>query len=152
MAWINPEQSSDSFGIITKSYGWPEQQRRGTEFMLGHDDTLSAYFWDEATQYFSGVVASKTIPRNEWTFVALQHDGTLPSHQMRAFINGVVCSMNFGYETVSSIPSVRNVAQPVRIGCMRPGVHHFKGMIDEVMIFDRVLSASEVEQIYNLQK
>jgi len=152
IAWINPQSSSEGFGIITKSYGNPEQQRRGIEFMMGNDDTLSAYFWDAATQYFSGVVANKAIPRNEWTFVALQHDSTLPSHQMRAFINGVVCPMNFGYETVSSIPAIRNVAEPVRIGCMRPGVHHFKGLIDEVMIFDRVLPASEVQQIYNLQK
>lgn len=151
-AWIRPERTHDSFGIITKSQGYPEQNRRGIEFMLGHDDTLSAYFWDESTRYFSGVVKNKTIQRQEWTHVVLLHDGTLPEHQMRAFINGVPCEMNYGYETVSSIPVVRNVAEPFRIGCMRPGVHHFKGRMDTVMIFNRTLSPDEVKTLYDGQK
>jgi hypothetical protein len=148
-AWIWPERTPDSFGIITKRQGSPEQDRRGIEFMLGHDDTLSAYFWDDSTRYFSGVVKNKTIRRQEWTHVVLLHDSTLPEHQMRAFINGVPCEMNYGYETISSIPVVRNVAEPVRIGCMRPGVHHFKGRIDEAMVFNRALSKDEVKMLYD---
>jgi hypothetical protein len=151
-AWIRPERTQDSFGIITKSYGYPEQHRRGIEFMLGHDDTLSAYFWDESTRYFSGVVKDRTLPRQEWTHVVLLHDSALPEHQMRAFINGVPCPMNYGYETVSSIPVVRHVAEPLRIGCMRPGTHHFKGRMDGVMIFNRTLSAEEVNALYEAQR
>lgn len=151
-AWIWPERTQDSFGIITKSHGGPEQQRRGIEFVLGHDDTLSAYFWNESTRFFTGVVKDKTIPRQEWVHVALLHDSALPQHQMLAFVNGVPCAMNYGYETISSIPVVRNVAEPVRIGCMRPGVHHFKGRIDEVMIFNRQLSADEIARLYECMR
>ncbi|MFZ4396693.1 MAG: LamG domain-containing protein [Kiritimatiellia bacterium] len=151
-AWIWPERTQDSFGIITKSHGYPEQARRGIEFMIGHDDTLSAYFWDASTRYFSGVVKNQTIRRQEWTHVVLQHDSTLPQHQMRFFINGVACEAGFGYEVVSSIPVLRNVDEPVRIGCMRPGVHHFKGRIDHVMIFNRTLSKDEVQTLYDAQK
>jgi len=151
-AWIRPERTQDSFGIITKGHGYPEQHRRGIEFMLGHDDTLSAYFWDESTRYFSGVVKERTVPRQEWTHVVLLHDSTLPEHQMRAFINGVPCPMNYGYETVSSIPVVRNVAEPLRIGCMRAGVSQFKGRMDEVMIFNRALSAEEVKLLHGARR
>jgi hypothetical protein len=151
-AWIWPERTADGFGIITKSHGYPEQDKRAIEFCLGNDDTLSAYFWDESTRYFSGVVKNKTIRRQEWTHVVLMHDSSLPEHQMRAFINGVPCEMSYEYETVSSIPVVRNVAVPVRIGCMRPGVHHFKGRIDEVMIFNRVLSEEEVKSLCGVRR
>jgi hypothetical protein len=147
-AWIWPERTKDSFGIVTKSHGAPEQDRRGIEFDLGHDDTLSAYFWDDSSRYFSGVVKNRTIPRQEWSHVVLVHDSALPEHQMRAFINGVPCEMNYGYETVSSIPVVRNVAEPLRIGCMRPGVHQFKGRIDEIMIFNRCLSEDDIARLY----
>ena len=151
-AWIWPERTKDSFGIITKSQGSPEQDRRGIEFMLGHDDTLSAYFWDESTRFFSGVVKNRTIARQEWTHVVLQHDSSLPQHQMRFYINGVACEAGFGYESISSIPVVRNVAEPVRVGCMRPGVHHFKGRMDDVMIFNRALSSDEIQALCGTRK
>jgi hypothetical protein len=147
-AWIWPERTKDGFGIVTKSHGVPEQERRSIEFCLGQDDTLSAYFWDDSTRYFSGVVKNRTIPRQEWSHVVLLHDSALPEHQMRAFINGVPCEMNYGYETVSSIPVVRTVAEPLRIGCMRPGVHQFKGRIDEVMVFNRRLSEDDIARLY----
>jgi hypothetical protein len=71
---------------------------------------------------------------------------------MRFFINGVACEAGFGYEAVSSIPVLRNVDEPVRIGCMRPGMHQFKGRIDDVMIFSRTLSADEIQALYGIQK
>ena len=151
-AWIWPERTQDGFGIITKSQGAPQQARRGIEFCLGNDDTLGAYFWDASTRYFSGVVKSPLIRRQEWTHVVLQHDSTLPNHQMRFFINGVAYEAGFGYENVSSIPVLRNVDEPVRIGCMRPGVHQFKGRMDHVMIFNRTLTAEEVRAVYDAQK
>lgn len=148
-AWIWPERTKDSFGIITKTQAYPTQERRAIEFLLGHDDTLSAYFWDESTRYFSGVVKNNNIRRQEWSHVVLIHDPSLPEHQMRAYINGVSCEMTYGYETVASIPVVRNVSEPVRIGCMRPGVHPFKGRMDEVMIFNRALTDEEVKTVYD---
>jgi hypothetical protein len=60
--------------------------------------------------------------------------------------------MGFGYEAIPSIPVVRNVAEPVRIGCMRPGKEHFKGRMDDVMIFSRTLSADEIQTLYGIQK
>jgi hypothetical protein len=151
-AWIWTERTQDGFGIITKSQGAPEQARRGIEFCLGNDDNLGAYFWDASTRFFSGGVKNPTIRRQEWTHVVLQHDSTLPQHQMRFFINGVACEAGFGYEAVSSIPVLRNVDEPVRIGCMRPGIHQFKGRIDDVMIFSRTLSADEIQTLYGIQK
>ena len=151
-AWIWTERTQDGFGIITKSQGAPEQARRGIEFCLGNDDILSAYFWDASTRFFSGGVKNPTIRRQEWTHVVLQHDSTLPQHQMRFFINGVACEAGFGYEAVSSIPVLRNVDEPVRIGCMRPGKEHFKGRMDDVMIFSRTLSADEIQTLYGIQK
>jgi hypothetical protein len=151
-AWICQEQTQTHFGIITKSQGHPEQDRRGIEFMLNMGGGLCAYFWDASTRFFSGGVKNKIIRQQEWTHVVLQHDSALPDHQMRMFINGVPCEMGFGYEAIPSIPVVRNVAEPVRIGCMRPGKEHFKGRMDDVMIFSRTLSADEIQTLYGIQK
>ena len=151
-AWIWPEGRQEAFAIISKSHGAPAQNWRSVELLLTDEDFLNGYFWSDSTEFIAGFAKGRKIRRREWTHVVLMHDSSLPQHQMRAFVNGAACPMDFGYKTVSSIPMVRNVAEPVRIGCMRPGNHQFKGRIDEVMIFNRVLSEDEVKALYELHK
>jgi len=151
-AWIWPEGNQEAFAIISKSHGAPAQNWRSVELFLTDEDFLNGYFWSDSTEFIAGFAKGRKIRRMEWTHVVLMHDSSLPQHQMRAFINGAPCALDFGYKTVSSIPVVRNVTEPVRIGCMRPGDHQFKGRIDEVMIFNRVLSEDEVKALYELHK
>lgn len=142
-AWIRPDPAGGSFSLICKSYG-SDNGRRGIEFQLGHDATLSGYFWSRAGSYFSGVVQAPLMRYGVWSHVAMVHDPGLPVHQMRFYIDGEERTAAFGYETTASVPVVATVSAPFRIGCMRPGNEHFKGVMDEVMIFNRVLTADEI--------
>ncbi len=146
--WIRPEASADSFGVVTKSHGYPNQSQRGVEFMIGHNDTLSAYFWTGSGHYMSGTIRSPLLPRHQWSHIVLQHDASRP-RQMRFFIDGIEQQVHFGYETINSVPAIRMVPEPLRIGCMRPGVHQYKGLIDDVMIFDRAVSEGDIIRLAN---
>jgi hypothetical protein len=141
-AWIKSD-CPGPYSLITKSFA-PDRNARGFEFQLSHLSQLGGYFWKGEGQFFSGVVTDALIQHRLWTHVAIAHDPALPAHQMRFYINGKEQAANYGYETTASIPVLANVAAPLRIGCVRPGAESYKGSMDEVMIFNRALTADEV--------
>ena len=100
-------------------------------------DGWTAYIADGATT--AGVTfGSETL--NQWVLLTAIVDRS--SNQFRAYGNGVLVATtslgNFG--SVSS-------SQPARIGAS-PNGNPFKGIIDDVRIYNRALSASEVESLY----
>ena len=86
-------------------------------------------------------VMSSRITSNEWIFVAGTYDGQI----LRLYTNGVLAA-----QTNTSIPIETNDL-PVGIGRdLETGTDWFKGCIDEVRIYNRALSETEVQQLYQL--
>jgi Concanavalin A-like lectin/glucanases superfamily len=84
-----------------------------------------------------GVVAVADLPLNVWTHLAATFDGTI----FRFYVNGVQVAADMG--TLGPVN-----AAPLEIGGSG-GCSTFGGLIDEVSIYDRALSASEVQGIFN---
>lgn len=80
-----------------------------------------------------------TIPVNNWSFVAFTYDGAT----MRTYINGVVSPTTYARTGV-----VRNTTADVLIGCDRDFGEKFAGGMDEVRIYNRALSAAEINAHY----
>lgn len=85
-----------------------------------------------------------TVPAGEWTHVAWQYDG----NTKRVFVNGVETSAQSGNNQ-------SNPGLPVIVGghgrdAANPAGQSFHGLLDEVRIYDEVLSASEISEISNL--
>jgi plastocyanin len=84
------------------------------------------------------------LPLNTWSHVAMTFDGST----LRAFINGVLTRQVTGL--AGTPPSTNG---PFRIGARNPNLGFqtdpFNGSIDEVEVFDRALSASEIQAINN---
>jgi hypothetical protein len=87
----------------------------------------------------SYVAAPGSIPLNTWTYLAMTYDGTI----MRLYINGTQVSTKM----VSG--GVQDNSKPLRIGGNVPYGQYFKGLIDEVRVYKRTLSASEVRADMN---
>jgi len=150
-AWICTERKSGGGSIVSKTFGNPQQSRRGFEFYVSGVELVS-YFWDNSTRYFRGLAKFPCESMSHWHHVVLQHDASLHDHQMRMFLDGTETELRFNYETTSSIPEIRKVAETLKIGCFRPGTAHFKGRLDEILIFNRVLTAEEIKRLYESQK
>jgi hypothetical protein len=150
-AWIMAMRSETAGGILVKSYGNPEQARRGMEFYVS-GNTLVSYFWDDATRYFRGIAKLPASPEPCWRHVVLQHDSSMKDHQMRMYVDGKPAALALNYETVQSIPKIRAVPDTLKIGCFRTGYQHFHGKIDELLIYTRVLTAQEIGRLYREQK
>jgi len=96
--------------------------------------------------YSSGqrrILSAGTVPTGTWTHVAL----TRSSGQLRAYINGVQDSVS-GFDgatySFSNCPLLIGVDSDS--GCTGSLNGYFKGTIDEVRIFNRALSATEIQQ------
>ncbi|TGN99988.1 hypothetical protein PN36_26665 [Candidatus Thiomargarita nelsonii] len=81
----------------------------------------------------------------EWTFVAVTID--LPAQQVKLYIDGV-------FAKATSIPSFSNISnsEPLIIGGYELGPstdRNFNGILDEIEFFNRVITQSEIQDIYN---
>lgn len=127
-AWINPDvlstqtylskygdNSQETFAFILKSSG-------RIEFTITTNGSTDQYF-----------ESSFTIAAGEWSHVALTFDGTI----MKAYINGTAA----GTKNVSG--TMFDSTAPIEIGA-RDNNYFFNGSIDEVRIWTRTLTATEI--------
>ncbi|MBI2441816.1 MAG: LamG domain-containing protein [Lentisphaerae bacterium] len=83
------------------------------------------------------------LPLNTWVHVAGTYDGD----KMQLYVNGALDST-----TANTSGSIIECATSVFIGRRSYEPVFFNGVLDEIMIFNRGLSAGEVKQIYDAHK
>jgi hypothetical protein len=144
-AWINPASAGNSQGLVfvmlkgdnccgnTQSYGFgwgTEAMLQSIIFRLGNSTT-------------NAELRSDPIPLNQFTHVAGTYDGTT----MRLYINGVLNGSGtpgLGPLQITNLPLI--IGSSLRNGTTQ---NFFQGLVDEVEIFNRVLSADEILAIFN---
>ena len=133
-AWINPRSNGGWQMIVNKPY------------TNGH--SFPYFDWSMHRQTSSGRlvlflgcdagqrVSNATTPNNTWTHVAVSYDGSAIRH----YING-----NLDRTTPISCKVTNTNSRPIRIGSNGAGGEVMNGAIDDVRIYDRVLSATEIQ-------
>jgi len=79
-------------------------------------------------------IADDAVPVDRWTNVALTYDGS----RQRLYIDGRTVANH------SATGRIQTPGNPLWIGGNRPYGEHFDGLIDEVRIYDRALSARAI--------
>ncbi len=137
-AWINPvaPQGTDYSPIVKKT---------GPGLVLGYALEFhgpGVMFWVYVNGAWRASALSGAVPTGQWTHVAGVYDG----QAVRLYVNGA--ALGGGTAVAGSITAATN---PLNIGRdpSNPTVRFYHGLIDEVEIFDRALSAAEVAAIYN---
>jgi hypothetical protein len=142
LLWAKPNDLSGTKNntILTRNFGGGEQY--GMRF---YGTTMYAQISDTDLTFYRKDFAS--FSENEWYHLALTY--SKQSSEGRIYING---------NTAAKGPLVAQPRQPIsgdlNIGRDNRGSaqSHFNGMLDEIMIFDRALSVSEIKMIYDSQK
>jgi len=153
MLWVNISNEHNG-SFVSKTYGYPGQERAIEFYISETSKSIVAYFWNSSSQFFRGTTNSIEHLMNKWIHIVLQHDSSLIEHQMRIYINGEEQELTFNYETISSIPEIKNTTETMKIGCFRPEdgeppvIAFFKGMMDEIRIYNSVLSPNDIFKIY----
>jgi hypothetical protein len=82
---------------------------------------------------------STSLPTNVWTHLAATYDGS----RLRLFVNGVAV------DNTPSSSLITMSSGPLRIGGNSIRGEYFRGLIDEVRIYNRPLSATEIKADMN---
>lgn len=91
---------------------------------------------------YNDLISEENILSNNWYFIAGTYDGA----SLKIYINGILDNSL----TLFSTPYQSD--QPLIIGWKYNGIteDHFSGLIDELRIYNRALSESEIQELYLL--
>ena len=141
-AWISGVSASGDKGtILTK--GQPRLRVRDDD---GDDITL------EFLHIFSGNNGvwrppTTALLENKLNHVAVTYDNTDTANDPKIYINGVEQSLD--YESTPTGSAVTDAGSDFRIGSLNSTTDPFDGFIDEVAVFDKILTEAEVQEIFN---
>jgi hypothetical protein len=145
MAWINPESGGSSCNLSGRVVG-----------KIG-DDEPEGYYFGIGNQYIcaairrSGEVSStadgSTVPLNEWSHIAVVFDR---DGNMTRYLNGVQTGTQDNISAqAGSVDHPLNFCIGGRDGGAGCIERMFDGRIDEVRVYERVLTVGEIKQVYN---
>jgi hypothetical protein len=133
-AWIQPTANQSGWRTIlqreTDAYALNASNSNGPLRPSG-GGTLGGAF-----QWVSGPTAS---PVNAWTHVAMTYDGST----LRLYVNGTLVS------STAASGAIQTSSSPLWIGGNNPYGEYFQGLIDEARVYNRALTATEVQSAMN---
>ena len=89
------------------------------------------------------VRSQETFPLNQWLHVLATYDGSGKAAGVKLYVNGVLRELKTENDTLTNTISNN---EPLRIGA-RSGESMLKGLVDEVRIYDRVVSAEDARAL-----
>lgn len=158
-AWINttkkePGKTQTIFGNTgQKNNFW-----RGWDFFLDQENRVNVRLVSSLPHNYFHVASTDTVTRNEWTHVFFTYDGSSRAAGVRIYINGraVKATTQFDrlYKTIypvrlgTFVPEKRPLAvgKSYRLHTGEFGI--FKGLMDEIRLYERELSPYEIKDLY----
>jgi len=134
--WAKMDSSTIPYQhIISKSY-------RNASTMCGYviqflPDSSTISFWTaDGSANHDNHVLVRNVSSNEW-------------HNITATYDGLVKKLYYDGRFIDSAAfSMQHSTYPLDIGRMPTGINYFKGSIDDIRIFNKVLTSSEVSSLY----
>lgn len=126
--------SNQKIFSTTESYGY--------NYVISSGNRVEAYLMINGTPYSVGVAETALIA-NSWNFVAFTYDGAT----IRNYINGVqvASAAATGYINHTTTTPFCIGAEPNATTCSS---EYYLGSIDDVRVYDRALSSTEITQLY----
>ncbi len=144
-SWIFPKSygiSSTDSNIFSKDGLWA--------FFLGDDDAgIQALYYSNpfsGTSY-TGHTAASTITLNTWQHVCVTYDNSSTANDALLYINGVSKAVTELFTPTGTASA--DAASDGIIGNYAPAYNgSFDGAIDDVRVYNRILTADEIKQLY----
>ncbi len=138
--WVKPDVSSGA--ILSKA----SSATAGEYYMVLSSGGVYLRLVDNSTSGYIG----RTIPvsTNKWQHIVGVYNGSGSSSGISLYNNGVLISSTDS--SGGSYVAMENLTNTLKFGERDVGSNHFDGSIDDVRIYNRALSAQEIQQLYNL--
>ncbi len=115
-------------------------------YFLSFQKGVNKLYWeikDNAGTYYTLNSIKNTWNAKQWYHITVTFDGTKPSSNTKIYVDGVLD--NTGTWNLNYVP------QTIATARLGGGNYWLNGSLDDVMIFNRALSDSEIKSIYNAQ-
>ena len=133
--WLNPSAMTNWQAIVTKSKAYNWDDGWGIIHYSGDANNIIRFF---VNTYGNNLSATLTL--NTWNHVVATYDNTT----MRLYVNGVeVSNLPYSNPIVNSATS-----DPLRVAYDATGDDEYIGSVDEVKVWDSVLSPIEISTLY----
>ncbi len=138
-AWVYPTSrpaSGSLYTIVSKDTNY--------EFHLDSAGHVF-WYWQRSNGSANSLTTTETIPLNTWSHITIRYDNSLPGNQrQKIYINGVAVKSG------NDSNSLRTNTLNLEIGRdYNFDSRSFDGRIDEVAIYSRALSDSQILDLYN---
>jgi len=128
-AWVSPRALSNWNAVALK------ERTGGIVYSLYANDVSDRPVGQLDIDGEQNAYGTGTLPPNSWTHLASSWDG----NTLRLYVNGI----QVGTKAVSG--TLANSSGPFSIGGNEVWGEHFSGLIDELRLYNRALSATEVQ-------
>ncbi len=153
-AWVKPDVVSGNPPIVSK-YNSNNPSVNGVSWVLlmfASGQVRFVVYQDAAGNIARGIDTDNAVlSTGIWQHVAATFD--LATQEIKIYVNGIEVPSTLISGASSTITSIADSNTPVRIGTFVNSLGNFDafwgGLIDEVDIYNRALSASEIQAIYN---
>lgn len=140
-AWFYADRFGTDPRVISKA---SSTSLNDHDWMFGFDDYNSSYarilFRLKTDNNSTLELRGNYVPRYEWCYITASYDGS----NMKIYLNGQEVASR------SQSGNIANSSKDVWIGANPTNASHrpFNGRLDEIAIFDRALSQSEIQDIF----
>jgi hypothetical protein len=132
-AWVNPSATTSWQTVLMK------ESSTGLAYALFGRDTSRPVGYVNLGGSDRGARGTTSLTSNTWTHLAVTYDGA----RLRLYVNGVQVRSS------SYSGAIASTAGALRIGGNSLSGEYFQGRIDEVRVYNRALSASEIQTDMN---
>jgi len=138
---IDPAQADSACGprLISKATGFIAESNH--YWMLGFCDSKLRFRLKTEGTTTTLIASNGTLQTSVWTHAAVTYDGTT----MRLYKDGVLERSISKSGTISTSNSVS-----ANIGRNPDGSYHYNGLLDDARIYNRALSQSEIQDLFNI--
>jgi len=151
-AWVYYQTGTASAAPILVKY--TDTSPRDSEWALWIDtsDRLVGRVYDSSTAGWLGNYTTETITKNTWVHVVMTYDGTEVNAGIKLYIDNSLATSNTSNK--NAYTGMENLGGDVTIGAWLVDdasfFDYFGGRIDDVRIYDRVLTTDDISDLYGL--
>ena len=127
---------------------WQVGSNQEWNIFTGTQKKIHFRMYDDSENAYIGRAYNTSLTENQWTHFVTTYDGGTLSSGIKIHLNGNRVDDADSESNASSFDAVENLNAPVYIG--RYDTKYADGLIDNVMFFERELSAREIERQYQL--
>ncbi|MBI3331950.1 hypothetical protein HYZ99_03245 [Candidatus Peregrinibacteria bacterium] len=136
-AWVRPTASIGWRTVILKEV--PGELSYALYANSGNEGNVPSGFLRSGGSSYPAVYGSASLPTNAWSHLAVTYDAS----SLRLYLNGNLI------RSTARTGSITTSNDPLRIGGNAVWGEYFRGQIDEVRIYKRALSATEIQADMN---